>query len=892
MCKTWIGYNKVHHKKAKLKSADRALSACTKSGFSLVEMLMALLVASLLMAALAPVMTRKMHENLVITGTGGAVIPTSSCDYVTPGVYGENGECTVPSNIYEAGFIIASGGGGGGASADMVSTPLSKADTVDAATSSSGSQTSKRYEFTNNTKTLRFLIGGGGGGAGGAYHSSSKTGRPESQAHCRDANGNNFGQYISSEQNGGAGAVCVALYHPGEGRTGSPDIPGNVTRCTAGATSGAGYCGDKQDCLTNGNCCWIGVTSAPCDDSFSIANVYNNNYSGCRRTSCQWNAADKICANWQPLGNKGGTGRLPLLNELSAWSQYISFNSGTKYTGELNRNTGNEHPGLQLCEYYESSKYGAPRCMYHSSACAGSGQNGGRYPNMCHPMVIWASNKYGRASLQNGAFKVLNDTTTDGFITTAFAARCVIDKVFIFKSYAGGGGSAGAYLAVDIPSEVLEKATKNGGKARAMLYAGAGGNAGAESSGASTGAKGINGEPSSVEIYSDLNELIYKVEVPGGLGGYGANSSGGGEPADILSAESKSCKYLNTVTGTGDVKIRLTDVKCSDITTSYNMGVVSPTKAGAEGVSSVGGKNTGWGASSLISSGGGGGFCTYENSLACPDVTSEGKGTGGRIDVYAATSYSGAGGGGGGAGSVAVFKSPKLMPGDKIVSTVGKGGNAGADGEDSSVKIYRNDTLLYKLTVKGGGKGQNAIQGIISSNTAAQAGKGGEASGLNSNETSPALRQWTKNYKIYPDNSSDTKGNDGTGPENTNIWSDKMAGGNGGVNSKISSKVSIDTNISQGNPCGGLSTNPVKIDGNSEWACENGNSIIPLVLTRAVLEDFKYDFIENPPGGSTGGGGGGWMYHSDGAPNISNGAKGLDGYIYIYYGEWGRETTP
>ena len=102
--KTWIGYNKVHHKKAKLKSVDRALSACTKCGFSLVEMLMALLVASLLMAALAPVMTKKMHENLVITGTGGAVIPTSSCDYVTAGVYGENGECTVPSNIYEAGF--------------------------------------------------------------------------------------------------------------------------------------------------------------------------------------------------------------------------------------------------------------------------------------------------------------------------------------------------------------------------------------------------------------------------------------------------------------------------------------------------------------------------------------------------------------------------------------------------------------------------------------------------------------------------------------------------------------------------------------------------------------------------------------------------------------------
>ena len=38
--------------------------------FSLVEMLMALLVASLLMVALAPVMTRKMGENIGVTVEG------------------------------------------------------------------------------------------------------------------------------------------------------------------------------------------------------------------------------------------------------------------------------------------------------------------------------------------------------------------------------------------------------------------------------------------------------------------------------------------------------------------------------------------------------------------------------------------------------------------------------------------------------------------------------------------------------------------------------------------------------------------------------------------------------------------------------------------------------
>ena len=38
-------------------------SACQKTAFSLVEMLMALLVASLLLAALAPVMTRRMADH-------------------------------------------------------------------------------------------------------------------------------------------------------------------------------------------------------------------------------------------------------------------------------------------------------------------------------------------------------------------------------------------------------------------------------------------------------------------------------------------------------------------------------------------------------------------------------------------------------------------------------------------------------------------------------------------------------------------------------------------------------------------------------------------------------------------------------------------------------------
>ena len=57
-----------------------------KIAFSLVEMLMALLVASLLMAALAPVMTRKMNDGMTVSvegtvpGTDEVVVLEPSCE--------------------------------------------------------------------------------------------------------------------------------------------------------------------------------------------------------------------------------------------------------------------------------------------------------------------------------------------------------------------------------------------------------------------------------------------------------------------------------------------------------------------------------------------------------------------------------------------------------------------------------------------------------------------------------------------------------------------------------------------------------------------------------------------------------------------------------------------
>lgn len=117
-----------------------------KSAFSLIEMLMALLVASLLLAALAPVLTRKMNENVTVSGTGGV-----KGDYTR--LFDKDGEWVVPNgvNIID---ITAIGGGGAG-----------------------GGATYGYQEFTSSvlgwkvpdgvTKLRVFMLGAGGSGASG-----------------------------------------------------------------------------------------------------------------------------------------------------------------------------------------------------------------------------------------------------------------------------------------------------------------------------------------------------------------------------------------------------------------------------------------------------------------------------------------------------------------------------------------------------------------------------------------------------------------------------------------------------------------------------------------------------------------------------------------------------
>ncbi len=132
-----------------------------KAAFSLVEMLMALLVASLLMAALAPVMTKRMNEaKLNISGVGAAQYDKDALVTVFTGEADEDKEFFLPEGVSMMKVTLIGGGGAGGNSfygkQEITET---KTWTVPAGV----------------TKLRVFMLGGGGGGASGGLGTGVET---------------------------------------------------------------------------------------------------------------------------------------------------------------------------------------------------------------------------------------------------------------------------------------------------------------------------------------------------------------------------------------------------------------------------------------------------------------------------------------------------------------------------------------------------------------------------------------------------------------------------------------------------------------------------------------------------------------------------------------------
>ncbi len=216
-----------------------------KAAFSLVEMLMALLVASLLLAALAPVMTKRMDEAKInISGVGAAQYDKDAIIQIFTGAEGEDKIFNVPSDVNMLKFTLMGGGGAGG------NAFFGKEEVT----------TTKEWTVPDGVTKLRvFMVGGGGGGASGGLGSGTAYGDiPATTASetCKDflGAGDKGSMAIPSNASWIAPALNDACKASGETKwtlVSNPTItyePGKeagaelkVTACGGGGGGGGGY---------------------------------------------------------------------------------------------------------------------------------------------------------------------------------------------------------------------------------------------------------------------------------------------------------------------------------------------------------------------------------------------------------------------------------------------------------------------------------------------------------------------------------------------------------------------------------------------------------------------------------------------------------------------------
>ena len=142
-------------------------------------------------------------------------------------------------------------------------------------------------------------------------------------------------------------------------------------------------------------CCWRGTTASPCDNENGGA------YDGCRRTVCDWWAADYICKNFTAGGR---TWRLATKDEMSNWGDY-SIGKGAN--------------GLQLCD--TSSNYSSAQCGNSNNYCPGS------LNNQCISNFLWSSLQTSQCYSYGGGIYAGKLIQTSSICNYGSSVRCVAE---------------------------------------------------------------------------------------------------------------------------------------------------------------------------------------------------------------------------------------------------------------------------------------------------------------------------------------------------------------------------------------------------------------------------------------------------------------------------------
>ena len=810
------------------------------SAFSLVEMLMALLAASLLMAALAPVMTKKFKENVHINATGISnasnfrIFQYEDCEAKAD----NTAVCKfkVPQNIHMIDiYLQGAGGGGAGATSGVNETCTVNTHTgntsankticqttelvknqYDPASYSSWNEESYTRNIINaqivpgmqNFKAVLIAQGGGGGGA---------TGRIE----CH----NETHKYLTAAQNGGTPG-CVTKYNGGDTYLGGPSahVGGN-------SVVNAG-----QNC-TGPACCWLGnnagitASTALCENTYGTPTEAKYiSYSGCKRTSCTFEAANNICRLYTGGGVAAGQWQLPSIAQIQAWAD--NFTS-------INHDQG--HQGLMICLDGSKKSIGTVNCENNSNACLGS------HDNSCHNYNVWTSaavDTSGRRA--NGWF---GDGVT-GIAqwhpaNAAFGTRCVSTNTSLYgwKSYSGGGGSSGSVVTLNPTSAKFNELLKNNIGNSIHFYARSiKRGAPAANLSATSSKRGEYSTHASVGLHLHSGNASSIIDVSGiGQGGYGGAIFSQGQEgianANCASSYMGITKGIDYTCTTGNSGQPGTPSK------GGNGGSISYTLAdgtthtcnGTGGNPSIGNQN---GSTPSCYGAGGGGAASYS--------TANGKGGDGGIS-YAEASYKiirpGAAGGGGGGGAYLSKKSIIVSPDSEITIIIGMGGKGGVGGSLDAALLNGKDGTDSKILING-------------KEYIAEGGKGGKSG--NDSTLTPAGGLPGNGGTGTPINAV-TKGANGTAGtyDNTTKVSYGGRGGNSG-----SGGIGGCGGLYSGSEC----SNPASTNASTL-------SVISDSIVSELLNNFK------APSGQ-GGGGGGFRGIGDSA-SFGNGASGLNGYAMI-----------
>lgn len=334
-----------------------------KQAFSLVELMISLITISIISAAFAPIITKKLSANTISVGGNN-----SNGD-------GDAGKADIcGGKTCDDGYYI-----------DEESCQCKRCSQgckkcTKATNCLACDQKADGYEYVWSDKLSRCVTNV-------CYNEGGKP----SEACCHSLNA----KFISKEQSGTVD-LCMMEYNVGdEEYTGASNFPFakyGIALNTAGGT-----------CLTpiknDLKCCWNGNTSS--GDS-----AYSANYNGKSRTVCMFNAAQKICDNIVPGDSAQGAWRTPTTTELSNIATVINAEKEgagvlSRYLANIDDNEEQDYSkfGLQLCDASASNK-GSNKCP-DSNSCSGAYK--------CSPNMVWGEVNRKPYILTGGVYKA---TTT------------------------------------------------------------------------------------------------------------------------------------------------------------------------------------------------------------------------------------------------------------------------------------------------------------------------------------------------------------------------------------------------------------------------------------------------------------------------------------------------